>query len=63
MLLAFGLAARRAHLQVLRGNAVVAGLRRLQKSEHRTGRRGATQRIDGSVGWQAECLQALPERT
>ena len=46
-LLAFGLAARRAHLQVLRGDAVVAGLRGLQKSEDGARGRVAAKWIGG----------------
>ena len=48
-LLAFGLAACRTHLQILRSNAVVPGLRRLQKTKHGPRRRRASQRIGRSI--------------
>ena len=50
-LLAFGLAARRAHLQVLRGDAVVAGLRGLKKSEDGT-RRAWCGRVGRLARWK-----------
>ena len=53
-LLAFGLAARGAHLQILRGNAEVPGLRRLQETKHRARWSRASQRIGGCI-WCGAC--------
>ena len=54
-LLAFGLPARRTHLQILRRDVVVAGLRGLQESEDGARRRGATQWIVGRVRRAGGC--------
>ncbi len=59
--LAFALPARGAHLQILRGDAVVACLRRLQKSENRPIGRVASERVGRSVRGSARGCRGFAE--
>ena len=60
----FGLAARRAHLQILCGDAVIALLRRFKKADNRAGGRASPQRISRIIGlaWRSRGRQYLSQR-